>query len=75
MLEVQAEVAGVHQERYELSGNKRLLEEARSRAAEERDLSATTRNAHYAAASLGQIPYVSVPGMGVVALLKGSWSC
>ncbi len=59
----------------DLSETKRLLEEARRRAAEERDLSSTTETAHYAAASMGQPAYASVRGVGVVVLRRGGWSC
>lgn len=52
-----------------------LLKEARVRTARERDLSSTTQTAHYAAASLGQSPYVSLPGVGVVIVQKTGWGC
>lgn len=71
----QIEIAGAHREQDDLLETKWLLEEARLRSEEERDLSSTTQNAHYAAASLGQLPYVSVPGVGVVVLRRGGWSC
>lgn len=75
MSHVQVGVTVVHRGQNDLPETKKLLEEARLRAAEERDLSSTTQNAHYAAASLGQRPYVSVPGVGVVVLRRGGWSC
>lgn len=75
MLDVQANKVDERQTNDGLSGTKNLLEEARLRAADERDLSATTGTAHYAAASMGQPPYVSVSGVGVVVLRRGGWSC
>lgn len=75
MLEVQVQVAGGRQSQDGLSAREDLLEEARSRAADERNLSATTETAHYAAASMGQPPYVSLSGVGVVVLRRGGWSC
>ena len=73
--QVQVKVSSAHLEQDDSTKTKRLLEEARSRAEEECNLSISTKNAHYAAASLGQLPYVSVPGVGVVLLRKGGWSC
>lgn len=52
-----------------------LVEEARLRSSEERNLSSTSQTAYYAAASLGQLPYVSLPGVGTVVLRKCGWSC
>ena len=75
MLNVELEVADVRREQDDLLEKRGLLEEARLRAAEERGLSSTTQNAHYAAASLGQSPYVAVPGIGVIVLRKCGWGC
>lgn len=75
MLNVQVEVADICRGQDDLSEKQRLLGEARLRAAEERDLSSTIQNTHYAAASLGQSPYVSVPGIGVIVLRKCGWGC
>lgn len=58
-----------------LTESKGLLEAARSRSSEERGLSSTTETSYYVAASLGQVPYVSLPGVGTVVLRKGGWSC
>lgn len=57
------------------SGVGALLDEARARAAGERELSSSTKTAHYEAASMGQSPYVSLPGMGIVVLSKTGWGC
>lgn len=75
MLDVKMKGADIRRNQDDLSEKKRLLEEARLRAAEERDLSSTTETAHYGAASMGQPAYVSVPGVGVVVLRRGGWSC
>lgn len=75
LLQVQVKDAGVRQNQDDLLETKRLLEEARLRAAEERNLSATTETVYYAAASLGQPPYVSLPNVGTVVLRRGGWSC
>jgi hypothetical protein len=75
LLHVQVKGDGVRQSQDDWPEMKRLLEEARLRAEEERNLSSTTENAHYAAASLGQPPYVSLPGVGIVMLRRGGWSC
>lgn len=75
MLEVQVKGADTRRSGDDLSETRGLLEEARLRAAEERELSSTTETAHYAAASMGQPAYVSVRGMGTVVLRRGGWSC
>ena len=75
MLDVQMQIADDRRVQDGLSEAKDLLEEARLRAADERDLSATTETDHYAAASMGQPPYVSLSGVGVVVLRRGGWSC
>ena len=75
MLEVQVKGADTRRSGDDLSETTGLLEEARLRAAEERELSSTTETAHYAAASMGQPAYVSVRGMGTVVLRRGGWSC
>ena len=75
MPEVQVKVTNAPSEHDDFLETKMLLEMARLRAEEERNLSATTQNDHYAAASLGQPPYVSVPGVGVVVLRKEGWGC
>lgn len=71
----QGSVAEVRQDKDDLPMRKSLLEEARARTARERDLSSTTQTAHYAAASLGQSPYVSIQGVGIVTLRRGGWGC
>lgn len=76
MLDVQMQIADDRRGQEDgLPDTKDLLEVARLRAADERDLSATTETAHYAAASMGQPPYVSLSGVGVVVLRRGGWSC
>lgn len=71
----QGSVAEVRRDQDDLPERKSLLEEARARTVRERDLSSTTQNAHYAAASLGQSPYVSLQGVGIVTLRRGGWGC
>lgn len=73
--QVQRRVGDVHQESDDLLQRKTYLDEARARAARERDRSSSTQTAHYAAASLGQSPYVSLPGIGIMILQKSSWGC
>ncbi len=75
MLDVQVKGADTLRGQDDFSETKRLLEEARRRTAEERDLSSTAETAHYAAASMGQPAYVSVRGVGVVVMRRGGWSC
>lgn len=55
--------------------SKSLLEAARDRIAEERDLSSSNDTACYVAASMGQSPYVSLPGVGIIVVQKNGWGC
>ena len=75
MPQLQGNVAEICRDQDDLPKRKNLLEEARARTARERDLSSTTQTAHYAAASLGQSPYVSLQGVGIVTLRRGGWGC
>lgn len=52
-----------------------LLDKARSRAKREKDLSTSTRTVHYGPASLGQTPYVALPGVGTVVYRRCGWGC
>ena len=54
---------------------KSLIEAARNRISEERRLSSSSGTACYAAASLGQSPYVSLPGVGIIVVQKSGWGC
>lgn len=63
------------QESEVMPGDAGIVEEARARVRRERELSTSTRTDCYAAASLGQLPYVSLPGVGVVVVEKRSWGC
>jgi hypothetical protein len=53
-----------------------LLARARARTGRELDLLLSTETTHYAAASLGQSPYIAM-GNGVIVVQRkcGSWSC
>ena len=58
------------------TANRRLLARARARAEQERDFLGSTQTSHYAAASLGQSPYVALPDCGVVVVQrKCGWGC
>jgi hypothetical protein len=53
-----------------------LLARIRSRAKQEQDISRSTRTPHYAAASIGQSPYVALPNCGVIVVRrKCGWGC
>lgn len=52
-----------------------LLSRARARTQLEHDLSLDADTAHYAAASLGQSPYVALPNVGVIVVQKSGWGC
>lgn len=76
MTQVQVTVSNVDQWTDDLPAKESLLDRARARAARERDLSTSAQTAHYAPASLGQSPYVSLPGVGgTVVLRKCGWGC
>lgn len=54
----------------------KLLAGARARAEHEHRLSLATDTPHYAAAALGQTPYVALPNCGVIVVQrKGGWGC
>lgn len=75
MTQAQGTVSNVDQWPSDSPAKESLLDRARARAARERDLSTSTQTAHYAPASMGQSPYVSVPGVGTVVLRKCAWGC
>jgi hypothetical protein len=53
-----------------------LLERVRARAEQEHEISRSTHTPHYAAASLGQSPYVALPNCGVIVVQhKCGWGC
>jgi hypothetical protein len=57
------------------SEGSRLLELARMRRAREVQLSDSIHTPHYAAASLGQSPYVALPNVGIIVLRRKGWGC
>jgi hypothetical protein len=58
------------------SAGQRLLDRVRARVEQEHDISRSTQTPHYAAASIGQSPYVALPGCGVVVVQKKcGWGC
>lgn len=60
----------------ESSNQERLLAKARARTDHEHSLSLSTNTSHYAAAALGQTPYVALPNCGVIVVQrKGGWGC
>ena len=62
--------------RGESSRQQRLLARARARTEHEHGLSLSTDTPHYAAAALGQTPYVALPNCGVIVVQrKGGWGC
>lgn len=75
MTQVQESSPGVHRAPNGATVENNLLGKARARVAREKDLSTSSHTAHYAPASLGQSPYVSLPGMGTVVLRKCGWGC
>lgn len=52
-----------------------LLDRARKRTDREKRLSDPVHAAHYAAASLGQSPYVAIPNVGIIVVQKSGWGC
>jgi hypothetical protein len=68
-----------HDDRYtrgESSRQQKLLTRARARTEHEHTLSLSTDTLHYAAAALGQTPYVALPNCGVIVVQrKGGWGC
>jgi hypothetical protein len=75
MTQVQGIVADVRQWPIDLSAKESLLDRARIRVAREKDLSTSVTTAHYAPASLGQTPYVALPGVGTVVFRRCGWGC
>jgi hypothetical protein len=62
--------------RRESSTQQRLLARVRARTESEHSLSLSTDTPHYAAAALGQTPYVALPNCGVIIVQKkGGWGC
>lgn len=61
----------------ESSRQERLLARARARTEYEQGLSLSTDTPHYAAAALGQSPYVvALPNCGIIVVQrKGGWGC
>ena len=58
------------------SRQRRLLAKARARTELEQSLALSTDTPHYAAAALGQTPYVALPNGGVIVVQrKGGWGC
>ena len=58
------------------SDNRGLLARVRARAEQEHDISRSTRTPHYAAASIGQSPYVALPNCGIIVVQKKcGWGC
>ena len=58
------------------SRQQRLLARVRARTEHEHSLSLSTDTPHYAAAALGQTPYVALPNGGVIVVQrKGGWGC
>lgn len=54
----------------------KLLARARARAEHEQRHSLATDTPHYAAAALGQTPYVALPNSDVIVVQrKGGWGC
>lgn len=72
---LQSKVTGTREGSEALSEGSGLLDEARRRTDRERRLSDPVHAAHYAAASLGQSPYVALPDVGIIVLRKGGWGC
>jgi hypothetical protein len=62
--------------RRESSRQQRLLARARTRTEHEHSLLLSVDTPHYAAAALGQTPYVALPNCGVIVVQKkGGWGC
>lgn len=59
----------------ESSNDQGLLSKARVRTQREHDLSLDADTQHYAAASLGQSPYIALPNVGVIVVQKSGWGC
>lgn len=74
MKQLQERTNGVAQEPKD-APTQSLLDKARARATKEKDLSTSTQTVHYAPASLGQTPYVALPGVGTVVYRRCGWGC
>lgn len=62
--------------RVEPSRKQSLLAQARARVEQEHGLLRSTRTPHYAAAALGQSPYVALPNCGIIIVQrKNGWGC
>ena len=60
----------------EPSGSRGLLARVSARAEQEHDISRSTRTPHYAAASIGQSPYIALPNCGIIVVQrKCGWGC
>jgi hypothetical protein len=58
------------------SGDRGLLARVRARTEQEHEISRSTLTPHYAAASIGQPPYVALPDCGaIVVQRKCGWGC
>ena len=58
------------------SDGRGLLDRVRARAEREHDISRSTQTPHYAAASIGQSPYVALPDCGIIVVQrKCGWGC
>ena len=75
MTQVQASIDGFGQWPASAATREGLLDRARARVEREKDLATSTEAAHYAPASLGQSPYVAVPGVGTIVYRKCQWGC
>lgn len=75
MAQVQGSVSGVQKREDDSSSKQGLLDKARARVAKEKVLSTSTQTAHYAPASMGQSPYVAMPGVGTAVFRKCAWGC
>jgi hypothetical protein len=71
---VKSEEYNGHIDREELP-RQRLLAHARARTEHEHGLSLYADTAHYAAAALGQSPYIALPNGGVIIVQKKGWGC
>lgn len=52
-----------------------LVQAVRARILRERVVSSSNGTDSYAAASLGQSPYVSLPNVGIVIVQRRDWTC
>ena len=75
MAQAQGSVSGVENRKVDPPAKQGLLDKARTRVAREKDLSTSTQTAHYAPASMGQSPYVAMPGVGTAVFRKCGWGC